>query len=49
VAVEQSGAEILLSGDAGCLINVGGRLAARGSRIAPRHVAEFLWERTSER
>ena len=48
-AVEETGAAILLSGDAGCLMNVGGRLAARGSRILPRHVAEFLWERTRER
>lgn len=47
-AVEATGAEILLSGDAGCLMNVGGRLASRGSGIAPRHVAEFLWERTRE-
>ena len=47
--VEESGAGILLSGDAGCLLNVGGRLAARGSRVRPRHVAEFLWERTRER
>jgi L-lactate dehydrogenase complex protein LldE len=48
-AVEETGAEVLLSGDGGCLMNVGGRLAARGSRIAPRHIAEFLWERTHER
>jgi L-lactate dehydrogenase complex protein LldE len=48
-AVEESGAEVLLSGDAGCLMNVGGRLTARGSRVASRHIAEFLWERTRER
>ena len=48
-AVEETGAEVLLSGDAGCLLNVSGRLAARGSRVASRHVAEFLWERTRER
>lgn len=48
-AVEETGAAVLLSGDAGCLMNVGGRLEARGSRVAPRHLAEFLWERTRER
>ena len=48
-AVEETGAQLLLSGDGGCLMNVGGRLAARGSRIAPRHIAEFLWERTRDR
>jgi L-lactate dehydrogenase complex protein LldE len=47
--VEGTGAGILLSGDAGCLLNVGGRLAARGAAVVPRHVAEFLWERTRER
>jgi L-lactate dehydrogenase complex protein LldE len=39
------GAE-LLSGDCGCLMNIGGHLAAKGSAVRPRHIAEFLWERT---
>ncbi len=41
-----TGAPILLSGDAGCLMNIGGRLAAKGEAVSARHIAEFLWERT---
>ncbi len=41
-----TGAQVLLSGDAGCLMNIGGRLAAKGEAVSARHVAEFLWERT---
>jgi L-lactate dehydrogenase complex protein LldE len=41
-----TGAPILLSGDGGCLLNIGGRLAAKGESVAAKHVAEFLWERT---
>ena len=44
-----TGAPILLSGEGGCLLNIGGYLAAKGEPIAARHVAEFLWERTNER
>jgi L-lactate dehydrogenase complex protein LldE len=41
-----TGAPILLSADGGCLLNISGRLAARGEKVEARHVAEFLWERT---
>jgi len=44
-----TGAATLLSGDAGCLLNIGGRLEATGSAVRPCHVAQFLWERTNER
>ena len=44
--VLSTGAPILLSGDGGCLLNIGGRLAAKGESVTARHVAEFLWERT---
>jgi L-lactate dehydrogenase complex protein LldE len=44
--VAATGAQTLLSGDAGCLLNIGGRLDAEGRKIRIRHVAEFLWERT---
>jgi L-lactate dehydrogenase complex protein LldE len=40
-----TGAQVLLSGDGGCLLNIGGRLAAMGETVA-RVNAEFLWERT---
>ena len=47
--VERSGAEVLVSGDCGCLMNIAGTLEARGQRVAPRHIAEFLWERTHDK
>jgi len=43
-----TGATILLSGDGGCLLNIGGRLEAKKEPVAVRHVAEFLWERTAD-
>jgi len=46
--VEKSGADVLLGGDLGCLMNVAGRLQRRGSRIKVRHVAEVLAGMTDE-
>ena len=40
--IEESGAELLLAGDLGCLMNIAGKLQRRGSAIAVRHVAEVL-------
>ena len=37
-----TGADLLLGGDLGCLLNIAGRLKRRGSAIAVRHVAEVL-------
>ena len=37
-----TGADIVLAGDMGCLLNIAGRLSAKGSGIAVRHVAEVL-------
>jgi L-lactate dehydrogenase complex protein LldE len=48
-AVMAAGADVVLSGDAGCLLNIGGRLEAKGSRARIEHIAEFLRERTRER
>jgi L-lactate dehydrogenase complex protein LldE len=39
---EKSGAELLLAGDLGCLMNMAGKLARRRSAIEVRHVAEVL-------
>jgi L-lactate dehydrogenase complex protein LldE len=39
-------APVLLSGDGGCLLNIGGRLEAKGEPVRSQHIAEFLWERT---
>jgi L-lactate dehydrogenase complex protein LldE len=37
-----TGADILLAGDLGCLMNIAGRLHRRGSNIRVRHIAEVL-------
>lgn len=41
-AIEASGADLLLAGDLGCLLNMAGRLKREGSRVQVRHVAEVL-------
>jgi len=41
-AVEASGAETLLAGDLGCLLNMAGKLSRQGSNVRVRHVAEVL-------
>src|SRR5262249_28683266 len=40
--VAASGADTLLAGDLGCLMNMAGKLVRTGSRIEVRHVAEVL-------
>lgn len=37
-----TGADLLLAGDMGCLMNMAGRLKRRGSTIEVRHIAEVL-------
>jgi L-lactate dehydrogenase complex protein LldE len=41
-AITRSGADLLIAGDLGCLINMAGKLKREGSGIAVRHVAEVL-------
>ncbi len=41
-AVEESGADMLLAGDLGCLMNMAGKLKREGSKVQVRHVAEVL-------
>lgn len=43
-----TGAELLLAGDLGCLLNMAGRLARTGEQMAVRHVAEVLAGRLEE-
>ena len=43
-----SGADHLLSGDLGCLMNIAGKLKRQGSAIQVRHVAEVLAGMTAE-
>lgn len=37
-----SGADTVLAGDLGCLVNIAGRLQRRGSEVRVRHIAEVL-------
>ncbi len=46
--VAATGADMLLAGDMGCLLNMAGRLKRAGSGIAVRHVAEVLAGMTAE-
>ncbi|WP_421707893.1 (Fe-S)-binding protein [Algihabitans sp.] len=40
--IENSGADLLLAGDLGCLLNMAGKLKRRGAKTQTRHVAEVL-------
>ena len=37
-----TGADMVLAGDLGCLMNMAGRLKRRGANVQARHVAEVL-------
>jgi L-lactate dehydrogenase complex protein LldE len=41
-AIEASGADLLLAGDLGCLMNMAGKLKREGKRVEARHVVEVL-------
>ena len=45
-SIEKSGADLVLAGDLGCLLNIAGRLSRRGSEVRVRHVAEILADMT---
>ena len=47
--VAETGAAVVLSADAACLLNIGGALEKTDARARTMHLAEFLWERTRER
>lgn len=46
--IAATGAEGLLAGDLGCLLNIAGKLRRQGQRIEARHVAEVLAGLTEE-
>jgi L-lactate dehydrogenase complex protein LldE len=46
--IAATGAEAVLAGDLGCLLNIAGKLARRGSPIEARHVAEVLADMADE-
>ena len=41
-AIEQAGVDAVVSADASCLMQIGGRLSRRGSRVRALHLAEVL-------
>jgi L-lactate dehydrogenase complex protein LldE len=41
-AIERSGVNAVVSGDASCLMQIGGRLSRRGSQVKVMHLAELL-------
>ena len=45
-SIEESGADTLLGGDLGCLMNMAGRLKRKGSKVRVWHTAEVLAGRT---
>jgi len=47
-AIGNTGAELVLAGDLGCLMNIAGRLKRVGSTVEARHVAEVLAGRLDE-
>ncbi|MFC9597950.1 (Fe-S)-binding protein [Peribacillus butanolivorans] len=40
--IEDTGADFLIGGDAGCLMNIGGRIQRKGQPIKVLHIAEVL-------
>ena len=40
--IEKSGADVVIATDAGCLMNIGGCLRRRGSKVRTMHLAEVL-------
>ena len=47
-SIAATDADVVVSGDLGCLMNIAGRLTRDGSQIAVRHVAEILAGMTEE-
>ncbi|WP_431686727.1 (Fe-S)-binding protein [Hahella sp. NBU794] len=41
-----TGANDLVSGDCGCLMNISGALEKRKDKLPAQHIASFIWERT---
>jgi L-lactate dehydrogenase complex protein LldE len=41
-AIERAGVDAVVSGDVSCLMQIGGRLSRRGSRVRALHLAEVL-------
>lgn len=46
--IDETGADLLLAGDLGCLMNLAGKMKRDGSKVQVRHVAEVLAGMTDE-
>jgi L-lactate dehydrogenase complex protein LldE len=46
--IAKTGADTLLAGDLGCLLNMAGKLTRQGTQVRVRHVAEVLADMTDE-
>ena len=46
--IEETGADLLLAGDLGCLMNMAGKLSRKGASVEARHVAEVLADMCEE-
>ena len=44
-AIERAGVDAVVSGDASCLMQIGGRLSRKGSKVQTMHLAELLSRR----
>lgn len=47
-AITDTGADQLVSGDCGCLMNITGHMEHQGVGPKGQHIASFLWERTHD-
>lgn len=41
-----SGAQLVVSQDSGCIMNIDGAFKKQGNGLESQHIAEFLWQRT---
>lgn len=48
-AIRATGARMLVSQDAGCLLNIAGAFGHQGNGPQCQHIANFLWERTHDK
>ena len=46
--ISKTGANLLLGGDCGCLLNISGAMKHSGNKTAHQHIAEFIWERSTD-
>ncbi len=45
-AISETGAELLVNGDCGCLMNITGHMEQQSNGQKGQHIASFIWKRT---